>query len=80
MILVNALLGSFFLVSNYIYYYFANRFEGHGVLWSPLWLTFRNFQVPNDMGALEPNFSFYFFWALLLINIYFLIVLGRKRT
>ncbi len=28
MILVNILLGLLFLVLNYVYYYFANRFEG----------------------------------------------------
>ena len=79
MIFVNALLGFSFLVSNYIYYYFAVRFDGHGVIWTPLWLIFRNFQVPDDMGAVEPNFSFYFFWVLMIVNIYFLFRLQRSN-
>lgn len=55
MLLVNALLGFSFVVSNYIYYYFANRFDGHGVLWSPLWLTFYNFSpTADDVGSPEP--------------------------
>jgi hypothetical protein len=82
MIFVNILLGFLFIVLNYVYYYFANRFEGLGALWSPLWLTFYNFKAAatiGDFGAQEPNFSFYFFWALLLINVYFIIVLQRGK-
>ena len=78
MLFVNALIGFLFLFTNYVYYYFANRFEGHGVIWSPLWLTFRNFRIP-DFGAPEPIFSFYFFWALLIVNVYFLFRLSKDH-
>ena len=82
MILVNAFLGFLFVVSNLIYDYFGNM-PSHHALWSPLWLTFYNYQAAatiGDFGVQEPNFSFYFFWALLLTNVYFLIKLGRKAT
>jgi len=80
MILVNILLGLLFLVLNYVYYYFANRFEGLGALWSPLWLTFYNFKAAatiGDFGSQEPNFSFYFFWVLMIVNVYFIYRLQR---
>jgi hypothetical protein len=82
MILVNILLGLLFLVLNYVYYYFANRFEGLGALWSPLWLTFYNFKaaaIVGDVGAQEPNFSFYFFWVLMIVNVYFIYKLQRSN-
>ena len=82
MIFVNILLGLLFLVVNYVYYYFANRFDGHGVLWSPLWLTFYNFRAAatiGDFGAQEPNFSFYFFWVLMIVNVYFIYLLQKSK-
>ena len=79
MIFVNILLGLLFLVVNYVYYYFA-RFDGHGILWSPLWLTFYNFSpIVDDVGAQEPNFSFYFFWILMVVNVYFIYLLQKSK-
>ncbi len=81
MILVDILLVFLFVVSNLIYLYFGSL-RPTDILWSPLYLTFYNSQAAatiGDVGAQEPNFSFYFFWALLLVNVYFLIVLGKKR-
>jgi hypothetical protein len=80
MILVNALMGSLFIVFNIIYDYFANM-PTPQALWSPLWLHFYNAVIAaqtGDVGVQEPNFSFYFFWALLLINVYFIIRLQRS--
>ena len=81
MILVNAILGISFVVANLIYAYFGNT-SPHQALWSPLWLTFYNAQkaaTGGDISVQELNFSFYFFWALLLINVYFLIKLGQTN-
>ncbi len=78
MILVNALIGFFFIVSNFAYDYFGNMVPHH-TLWSPLWLTWYNYQIPDDVGAQQPNFSFYFFWVLLLVNVYFIVRLQKNR-
>jgi hypothetical protein len=82
MIFVNSLLGFFFVVSNLVYDYFGNM-PSHHTLWSPLWLTFYNYvfaeQFGGDAGSQEPNFSFYFFWALLLVNVYFIFRLQRSK-
>ena len=78
MIFANILLGLLFLVVNYIYYYFATNFEGHGVLWSPLWLTYYNFRI-ESLGSPEPNFSFYFFWILMIVNVYFIYSLQKSK-
>jgi hypothetical protein len=82
MILVNVLLGFLFVVFNLIYDYFANS-PSHQALWSPLWLYFYNYvfaaQFGGDILAPEPNFSFYFFWALLLVNVYFIVRLQRSK-
>jgi hypothetical protein len=79
MILVNVLLGFFFVVFNLIY----DNMPSHYALWSPLWLTFLNSmkvaQFGMDIGLQEPNFSFYFFWAVLLVNVYFIVRLGRSK-
>jgi hypothetical protein len=80
MILINFLLGFFFIVANLVYDYFGNA-PSHHAVWSPLWLTFYNYQAAatiGDVGAQEPNFSFYFFWALLFVNVYFLFRLQRS--
>ena len=82
MILVNSILGLSFVGANLIYDYFGNM-PSHHTLWSPIWLTFYNTQALatiGDVGAQVPNFSFYFFWVLLFINIYFLLRLGRKKS
>ena len=76
MILANVVLAASFLICNYVYFYFINRFDGHAALWSPLWLTFTNVDeirtVGHTIGVPEPNFSFYFFWVLMAANVYFL--------
>jgi hypothetical protein len=80
MFFVNTIIGMLFLLTNYVYYYFATRFDGSSALWNPLWLTFRNFRVPDDMGVPEPNFSFYFFWVELAVNVYFLYRLQKSAN
>jgi hypothetical protein len=81
MLLANILLGTAFLVVNLVYAYAASV-RPTMILWSPLWLTFYNAEAAariGDLGAQRPNFGFYLFWALLLINVYFLIKLGRTN-
>ena len=78
MIFVNVLLGFFFVAFDLIYNYFGNM-PSHHALWSPLWLTFYNYQIPDSLGVPEPNFSFYFFWALLFVNFYFIVRLQRSK-
>jgi hypothetical protein len=77
MIFVNLLLGLFFAISNLIYDYFGNM-PSHDTLWSPLWLTFYN-SIEKGIGAQEPNFSFYFFWVLMIVNVYFIYKLQRSN-
>jgi hypothetical protein len=77
-IINNVILGFSFVVSNLIYSYFGNM-PSHQTLWNPLWLTFYNVgPAADDTGAREPNFSFYFFWVLLIVNLYFIIKLSSE--
>jgi hypothetical protein len=81
MLLVNALLSILFLIFNYAFYYFSSRFEGLIALWNPFWLTIINNKVAatfGDFGAQYPNFSFYFFWIVLAVNVYFLYRLQKS--
>ncbi len=80
MITANILLGLLFILFNFIYNYFGNS-TGHHTLWSPLWLTFYISQAATfgDIGAQHPNFSFYFFWASIIINVYFILRLQKKQ-
>jgi hypothetical protein len=82
MIFVNILLGLLFIASNFIYDYFGNM-PSHRALWSPLWLTFYNYQfaasIGGEIGVPEPNFSFYFFWVLMIANIYFIVRFQKSR-
>jgi|GEM_PF-3621278 hypothetical protein len=75
MITVDIVLACLFIIANLIYAYLGNT-PPHNTLWTPFWLTFYTPGV-DDVGSKEPNFGFYLFWAVLLINIYFLISLGR---
>jgi hypothetical protein len=80
MLAVNAVFAVAFIVANLFYVYFSGL-HPTTIIWSPLQLTWYNPQAAatiGDVGSAEPNFSFYFFWALLLINGCFLIKLGRK--
>ena len=82
MILANGLLGIAFAAANLIYAHFGNT-SPHETTWTPLWLTFFNAEyvktIGPDFGLTVPNFSFYFFLALLLVNVFFLIKLGRAN-
>ena len=81
MILVNVLLGFLFIAVNLIYYYFGS-IRPTIILWSPFWLTFYNPQAAatiGDLGAQEPNFSFYFFWVLMIVNVYFIYLLQKSK-
>ena len=75
MIIANIVLAVLFVLANIVYAYLGNT-PPHSTIWTPFWLTFYTPGV-DDVGVKEPNFSFYFFWAILLINIYFLISLSR---
>jgi len=81
-ILVNVLLCGLFVVCNFVFGYFANLPSIHAQ-WNPLWLTYYNFDYLAQMGgeivAPIPNFSFYFFWISIAVNLYFIIKLGRSR-
>lgn len=74
MIAVDIILAVLFVLANLVYAYLGNA-SPHITLWTPFWLTFYT-PGADDVGAKEPNFSFYLFWAALAINIYFLISLG----
>jgi hypothetical protein len=81
MIAANVILGVLFILFNFIYDYFGNP-AGHHAVWSPLWLTFYNSQAAatiGDVGAQNPNFSFYFFWAAIILNVYFIYRLSINR-
>jgi len=77
MLLVNAFLGFLFIITNFIYDYFGNM-PSHHALWSPLSIIFYNYTFPS-IGAVEPNFSFYFFWVLMIVNMYFLFRLQKSN-
>jgi hypothetical protein len=82
MLFINVLLSFLFVAFNFIYYYFGNRVLTN-IVWSPLCLTFYNRQVAaqlGDVGSTLPNFSFYFFWVLLAVNVYFLLRLQRFQV
>jgi hypothetical protein len=80
MIIADVLLGIIFIVINLTYAYFGIK-PMHNVVWSPLWLTFYNISpAADDVGSMEPNFSFYYFWLILAINIYFLIKLNKTNN
>jgi hypothetical protein len=34
--------------------------------------------VGSTIGVLEPNFSFYFFWIVMVVNVYFLYRLQKS--
>ena len=76
-IFVNILLSLLFVAFNFIYSSLATG--DHHALWSPLWLTFYNYRVVGDIGALYPNFAFYFFWISTIINMYFILRVQRSK-
>ncbi len=82
MILANIALGILFVIFNFIYDYFGNSVT-HNTLWSPFWLTFYNYKqlaaLGGTLGSQQPNFSFYFFWASIIINIFFIYELQKKK-
>ncbi len=78
MIFVNILLGLLFIAFNFIYSSLATG--DHRALWSPLWLTFYNTRAIGDIGAEYPNFAFYFFWVLMIVNVYFISRLRSSET
>ena len=83
MLCINVLLAILFAVCNLIYVYFGSRFPTN-ILWSPLWLTYYNAQeaaqLGHTLGVQEPNFGFYFFWILMVVNIYFLFRLQKSAN
>ncbi len=79
-IITNVILGLLFIVSNFVFDYFGNM-PSHHVLWSPLWLHFYNYVTAaqiGDFGVQEPNFSFYFFWASIAVNLYFILRMSKE--
>ena len=82
MILANIILSLLFVALNFAFGYFANLPSIHAQ-WNPLWLTYYNFDYLAQMGgeivAPIPNFSFYFFWISIAVNLYFIIKLGRNK-
>lgn len=77
MIFVNALLGLLFVAFNFLYSSLATG--DHRALWSPLSLTFYNVHSIGDIGLSYPNFAFYFFWILMIINLYFIFKLQQSK-
>ncbi len=79
MILANIVMGAVCVVLNWAYYLYGYE-PGHAVQWTPLWLRFYNYQLPGgDIGITIPNFTFYLFWAVVAMNIYFIVDLRRSR-
>jgi len=80
-ILTNIAIAILFVVCNIIYGYAASG--RNSALWSPLWLTFYNTQKAatiGDIGRQLPNFAFYFFWAAIIINLYFIFKTQNKQS
>jgi hypothetical protein len=78
MIFVNVILGLIFIAINLIINYFGS-IRPTDILWSPLWLTFYNARIEDSLGALEPNFIFYFFWVPIIVNVYFIYLLQKSN-
>jgi|WetSurSiteA1Bulk_404760.scaffolds.fasta_scaffold219338_2 hypothetical protein len=77
MIFVNILLGLLFVAFNFMY---SNLATGeHRGLWGSLWITFYNIHSVGDIGVQYPNFAFYFFWVLMIVNVYFVYRLQRSK-
>jgi hypothetical protein len=77
MIFIDGLLGNLFVVFNFLYSSLANG--DHRALWSPLSLTFYNVHSIGDVGLSYPNFAFYFFWILMIVNLYFIFKLQQSK-
>lgn len=81
MLFVNIILGLLFVAVNLIFVYFINL-RPTVVYWNPLWLTFYNpeaLRTIGDLGSQQPNFSFYFFWVLMIVNVYFIYILQKSE-
>ncbi len=78
MILVNIILALVYVSLNLAYYFYGYR-VGHAVQWTPLWLRFYNYQSLTDIGIQIPNFTFYLFWIVIAVNLYFIIKLERSK-
>ncbi len=78
MILVNIILALICVVLNWAYYLYGYQ-PGHAVQWTPLWLRFYNYQSLTDIGVQIPNFTFYLFWVVIAVNLYFIIKLTRSK-
>jgi hypothetical protein len=77
MIIVNILFGLLFVGFNFLFAFIGN--VSHTTGWTPLWLTIYDYHTYSINGVVIPNFSFYFFWALLLANVYFMFRLQRGK-
>ena len=78
-IVVNVILSLLFVVSNFAFAYF-NKPPDKIIMWSPLQLNLYDIQALMAGGLVVgvPNFSFYFFWASVAINLYFIVKLSRE--
>jgi hypothetical protein len=77
MILVNILLSLLFIAFNFMY----NSLVTGDIraIWSPLSITFYNVRSFGDVGLAYPNFAFYFFLVLMIVNVYFILRLQRSK-
>jgi hypothetical protein len=78
-IVVNSILGLLFVSLNFVFYYYDHLREGIVVLWNPLWLTFFSFRSIGDIGIQYPNFAFYLFWVLMVVNLLFILMMSREK-
>ena len=79
--LSNVLLGAIFVVLNLACYY--DNSVPTVIYWSQLWLTFYNaeaLRTIGDLGRMVPNFSFYLFWILMIVNAYFFLKLKKHKS
>jgi hypothetical protein len=77
MLLVNVLLSLLFVAFNFMYSSLSTG--DHRALWGPLSITFYNVRSFADIGLTYPNFAFYFFWVLMIVNVYFIFRLQRSK-
>ena len=82
-IIVNIVLGLFYLYSNVFVWNYFNQWDGTGyrIVWSPIFITphtISEMGLPSGLHSL-PNVPFFLFWVILAINLFFIIKLGGSK-
>ena len=75
-LVVNLVLSLLLVISNFV---LDNMLSGgHMVLWGSIWLTVFNAHAIGDIGVKYPNFPFFLFWILLVVNLFFILMMSRE--